>query len=53
MLSHLNPALDVSSPGIDEIGLSWDRENSQERTASPFVPEQIQIRNGCFVAFEV
>ena len=53
MLSRLNPALDVSNPGIDESGLALERENSQERIASPLVPEQIQIRNGRFVVFEV
>ncbi len=38
MLNCLNPALDVSNPGIDEGGLPLERENSQERIASPLVP---------------
>ena len=53
MLNRLNLALDVSKSGIDEGGLPLVRENSQERIASPLVPEQIQVRNGRFVVFEV
>ncbi len=53
MLSRFSPALDVSKPEVDESGLAFDRENSQEQFASPLIPEHIKIHSAHFVVLEV